>query len=127
VVADLVLRFDHVLGAAEVLHGDEDEAADALLEPIPPAPVGATATQGQTVRTPSQRRYDAGVRRAKEYIRAGDAFQIVLSQRAERRTAASALDLYRALRRINPSPYLFLLELDDLALVGSSPETHVKA
>jgi anthranilate synthase component 1 len=126
VVADLVLRFDHVLGAAEVLHGDEDEAADALLEPIPPAPVGATTTQGQTVRTPSQRRYEAGVRRAKEYIRAGDAFQIVLSQRAERRTAASALDLYRALRRINPSPYLFLLELDDLAFVGSSPETLVK-
>jgi anthranilate synthase component 1 len=126
VVADLLLRFDHVLGAAEVLYGDEDEAADALLEPIPPAPLGATFAQGQTVRTPSQRRYEAGVRRAKEYIRAGDAFQIVLSQRAERRTTASALDLYRSLRRINPSPYLFLLELDELAFVGSSPETLVK-
>ncbi len=64
---------------------------------------------------------------AKEYIRAGDALQIVLSQRAERPTDVSALDLYRALRRVNPSPYLFLLELgDDLALVGSSPETLVK-
>ena len=62
----------------------------------------------------------------KEYIRAGDAFQVVLSQRAERPTSASALDLYRALRRVNPSPYLFLLELDGLALVGSSPETLVK-
>ena len=66
------------------------------------------------------------MRRAKEHIRAGDAFQIVFSQRAERRTAASALDLYRALRRINPSPYLFLLEVEELALVGSSPETLVK-
>ena len=66
------------------------------------------------------------MRRAQEHIRAGDAFQIVLSQRAERRTSASALDLYRALRRINPSPYLFLLELEELALVGSSPETLVK-
>ena len=66
------------------------------------------------------------MRQAKEYIRAGDAFQIVLSQRAERRTPASALDLYRALRRINPSPYLFLLELGEVALVGSSPETLVK-
>jgi anthranilate synthase component 1 len=51
----------------------------------------------------------------------------VLSQRAERPTTASPLAVYRALRRINPSPYLFLLELGDFALVGSSPETHVKA
>ena len=51
----------------------------------------------------------------------------MLSQRAERPTSASALELYRSLRRVNPSPYLFLLELDGLALVGSSPETLVKA
>ena len=131
VVADLLLRFDHVLGAAEVLNGDATEAADALLGPVPPGPVGVTVTRtrpgrARTVRTPSRRRYEAGVRRAKEHIRAGDAFQIVFSQRAERRTAASALDLYRALRRINPSPYLFLLEVEELALVGSSPETLVK-
>ena len=50
----------------------------------------------------------------------------MLSQRAERPTPASALALYRALRRVNPSPYLFLLELPELALIGSSPETHVK-
>ena len=62
----------------------------------------------------------------KEHIRVGDAFQIVLSQRAERPTSISALELYRALRRVNPSPYLFLLELGGLALVGSSPETLVK-
>ena len=125
VVADLLLRFDHVLGAAEVLHGDEAEAADALLGPAPP-PSPRETRPGRTRRTPTQARYEAGVRRAKEHIRAGDAFQIVLSQRAERPTAASALDLYRALRRINPSPYLFLLELEELALVGSSPETLVK-
>ena len=52
----------------------------------------------------------------------------MLSQRAERPTSAGAIELYRSLRRVNPSPYLFLLELDDgLALVGSSPETLVKA
>jgi anthranilate synthase component 1 len=67
-----------------------------------------------------------GVERAKQYIREGDAFQIVLSQRAERATRASAVDLYRSLRRVNPSPYLFLLELEGLAIVGSSPETLVK-
>ena len=66
------------------------------------------------------------MRRIQELIRAGDAFQVVLSQRAERPTSAGALELYRALRRVNPSPYLFLLELDGLALVGSSPETLVK-
>jgi anthranilate synthase component 1 len=62
------------------------------------------------------------VRRCKEYIEAGDAYQIVPSQRAERPTTATPLELYRALRRVNPSPYLFLLELGELALVGSSPE-----
>jgi len=77
-------------------------------------------------RTPDQATYEAGVERIREYIRAGDAFQVVLSQRAERPTSASALDLYRALRRVNPSPYLFLLELGGLALIGSSPETLVK-
>src|SRR5205807_2723832 len=77
-------------------------------------------------RFPSQAHYEASVRNAQEHIRAGDAFQIVLSQRAERPTSASALELYRALRRVNPSPYLFLVELDGLALIGSSPETLVK-
>jgi anthranilate synthase component 1 len=62
------------------------------------------------------------VRTCQEHIRAGDAYQIVPSQRAERPTPASPLGLYRALRRVNPSPYLFLLELGGLALVGSSPE-----
>jgi anthranilate synthase component 1 len=70
--------------------------------------------------------YRAKVDIAKEHIRAGDAFQIVLSQRAERPTSVSALALYRSLRRINPSPYHFLLELDGVSLVGSSPETLVK-
>ena len=78
------------------------------------------------MRSPSREVYEDGVRAAKEHIRIGDAFQIVLSQRAERPTPASALALYRSLRRINPSPYFFLLELGDLALVGSSPETLVK-
>ena len=77
-------------------------------------------------RTPDRDTYEKGVERIREHIRAGDAFQVVLSQRAERSTSASALELYRALRRVNPSPYLFLLELGGLALVGSSPETLVK-
>jgi len=128
VVADLLVRYDHGSGTAAVLAGDPDEVearlgAELVLkhhEVSPAAPPQAT------VRTPGQAAYEAGVRRVQEHIRAGDAFQVVLSQRAERPTAASALQLYRALRRVNPSPYLFLLELGDLALVGSSPETLVK-
>jgi len=124
VVADVFLRFDHVTGTADVLHGDVDEVAATLDRPAPA--ISASIETGPTSRTPDQSEHERRVRRAKEYIRQGDAFQIVLSQRAERETTASPLTVYRALRRINPSPYLFLLELDELALVGSSPETHVK-
>jgi len=67
------------------------------------------------------------VRRAKAYIRDGDAFQIVLAQRFSRQTEASPLQIYRALRATNPSPYMFLLEFSDaLTLVGASPEMLVR-
>ena len=125
VVADTLVRFDHVGGVAEVLAGDPREIARALDGPLPELEPGGGAS-GPLRRFPEQAAYEESVRRAKEHIRLGDAFQIVLSQRAERSTSASALDLYRALRRVNPSPYLFLLELGGIALVGSSPETLVK-
>jgi anthranilate synthase component I len=125
VVADVFLRFDHVTGTADVLHGDGDEIEAALKRPVTVADE-AVATHGVTTRLPDRAEHERRVRRAQELIRDGDAFQIVLSQRAERPTSASPLAVYRALRRINPSPYLFLLELGSLALVGSSPETHVK-
>jgi anthranilate synthase component I len=126
IVADLFLRFDHVTGTAEVLYGDADMVAALLARPVDP-PVEAPPGGGQTVRFPERAEHERRVEQAKDHIRRGDAFQIVLSQRAERPTSASPLAVYRALRRINPSPYLFLLELGDFALVGSSPETHVKA
>jgi anthranilate synthase component I len=128
VAADTLIRFDHGLGMAEVLCGDP-AAVTGLLDGSQPdvLPAGhVRARSGSTRRLPSRHEYERSVVRAKEHIRAGDAFQIVLSQRAERPTSATALELYRSLRRVNPSPYLFLLELDGLALVGSSPETLVK-
>jgi anthranilate synthase component 1 len=127
VVAETLVRFDHGLGMAEVLAGDPNEVADLLEGPLPERPGPLDHRSGSTRRLPSRHAYEQAVVEAKQHIRAGDAFQIVLSQRAERPTSASALDLYRSLRRVNPSPYLFLLELDGLALVGSSPETLVKA
>ena len=95
----------------------------ALLDgPQPDAPRG-TGARGELRRFPERDEHLRRVERAKEHIREGDVFQVVIAQRAERPTSASAFELYRALRRVNPSPYLFLLELGDLALVGSSPET----
>jgi anthranilate synthase component I len=66
------------------------------------------------------------VRRAKQYIRAGDIFQVVLSQRFSVKTKANPFEVYRQLRALNPSPYLFYLQLNDVAVVGSSPEMLVK-
>jgi anthranilate synthase component I len=124
-VPDILVRFDHVFGTAEVLRGDPGEVARIFARAAPPLPAG-NGKRALAKRTPSREDFEGSVRAAQEHIRAGDAFQIFLSQRAERRTSASALDLYRALRRVNPSPYLFLLELDGVALIGSSPETLVK-
>jgi anthranilate synthase component 1 len=126
IVVETLVRFDHVTGTAAVLAGDVETIAARLAGAVE-LPEHARATRGgPTSRFPSRDEHEERVRRATEHIRAGDAFQIVLAQRAERPTAASALSLYRSLRRVNPSPYLFLLELDGLSLIGSSPETHVK-
>ena len=70
--------------------------------------------------------YMAAVEKAKEYIRAGDIFQVVPSQRFSAATQADPFEMYRALRVVNPSPYLYFLHLDDISVVGSSPEMLVK-
>ncbi len=70
--------------------------------------------------------YLAAVRKAKQYIRAGDIFQVVLSQRFSAKTHAEPFEVYRELRALNPSPYLFYLQLNDVSVVGSSPEMLVK-
>jgi anthranilate synthase component I len=70
--------------------------------------------------------YLVAVRKAKEYIRAGDIFQVVVSQRFSAKTSATPFEIYRQLRAVNPSPYLFYLQMNDVAVVGSSPEMLVK-
>ncbi len=74
----------------------------------------------------TQDEYEEKVRRCQEYIKAGDAFQIVLSQRLSCKPESSALNIYRALRSINPSPYMYYMRYQDLEIVGASPETLVK-
>jgi anthranilate synthase component I len=89
----------------------------------PDTATGAAAPQGNT----TQAEYEEMVRAGKEFIKAGDIFQFVPSQRFETDYSGSPLDLYRALRHVNPSPYMFCLRFPDgFSLVGSSPEVHVK-
>ena len=120
---DVLVRFDHARGVAEVLVGERGRARGRSQAGSRRA---RTGTSGPLRRFPERDEQLRRIERAKEHIREGDVFQVVVSQRAERPTSASPLELYRALRRVNPSPYLFLLELDDIALVGSSPETVVE-
>ncbi len=70
--------------------------------------------------------FEEAVLKAKEHIKAGDVFQLVLSQRFNRKTSTDPLTLYRALRSINPSPYMFHLKLNDFDIIGASPELLVK-
>ena len=74
----------------------------------------------------TKEKFFANVLKAKEYITAGDIIQVVGSQRFSAPVKASPIDIYRAVRSINPSPYMFLLELDGFSLVGASPEIHVR-
>jgi len=101
---------------------------DKLDNPLPhaPGPNGDLAASPAQSANMSPQDYMAMVRRAKEYIAAGDIFQVVLSQRFETPFALPPFALYRALRRVNPSPYLFYLNFARFAVVGSSPEILVR-
>lgn len=103
-----------------------DTAKRRLMGPIPTQnPPKTTQNPPITAHTPPAR-YAAMVEKAKEYILAGDVFQVVLAQRFSLPFPLPAFDLYRALRRINPSPFLYVLDLPGFALVGSSPEILVR-
>lgn len=91
--------------------------------------VGLSGTRGGVVRVRSnmsRREYLEAVRQAKKHVKAGDIIQVVLSQRLQVREALDPFALYRALRLVNPSPYMFFLQYPDYALVGSSPEVLVR-
>jgi anthranilate synthase component I len=95
--------------------------------PVPHAPPREGAPNLGTVRSNISRDvFEQNVERAREYIFAGDAFQVVPSQRFSAEVDLDPFAIYRGLRAVNPSPYMFFLELDGMSLVGSSPETLVK-
>ncbi len=102
-----------------------DEMTRGLAAPAPATTAVYERPKPTYTRRRSQEEHVAAVNVAKEAIRAGEAFQVVLSQRFEMTTDADPLDVYRVLRATNPSPYMYLLRLDGFDIVGSSPESLV--
>ena len=107
---------------------DDIDAMEARLEdPTPPLP-RAPKSGGSPLRSNlTKEEFEKAVLAAKEYITAGDIFQVVLSQRFDTALSAHPFEVYRALRVVNPSPYMFYLKLDDSSIIGASPEMLVKA
>lgn len=105
-----------------------------LRQPLTPPIPRAVVNDAQWQSNLTQAQFEENVRKAKEYIAAGDIFQVVLSQRLSRPTEADPFTIYRALRMLNPSPYMFFLDFTGVAgvggepvrLIGSSPEMHVR-
>jgi anthranilate synthase component I len=105
-----------------------ERARDLLATPVPRGEAGARPADplAQFESNMTRRRYEAAVNRAKEYIYAGDIFQVVPSHRWSGPCPVEPFSLYRGLRVVNPSPYMYFLEFDDFAIAGASPEPLVK-
>ena len=148
-IYDTVLAFDHLKQRIQIVSNirtDKDgnpasdrilreryraarrqiESLEDLLRRPLRAPPRRTRRRGRWSANISESRYKSNVRKAQDYIRSGDIYQVVLSQRFDRRAAASPFAIYRALRRINPSPYMYYLDLGEVTLAGASPEMLVR-
>jgi anthranilate synthase component I len=128
-----LLVFDHLTRSAALLHDGSEEERQSLRREVMRALRGAVPTPlapgGFSPAAPSltEAAHAAGVRRAQEYIACGDVYQLVLASRFEGRHTLAPFEVYRALRLLNPSPYMFFCELGDITVVGSSPEALVKS
>jgi anthranilate synthase component I len=126
-LASTSVAFDHVRRTMTVTGPRaEVDRVTAALDGAASAPPADAVAAGPAEAEMTRDGFVAAVLRAKEHIAAGDAFQIVPSQRVRRHTQASPFAIYRALRTVNPSPYMFLLDMGEFQLIGSSPETHVR-
>jgi len=142
-LADTLLAFDHLTHKIKIiahayLDGDVetayleatrkiDDLVDRLRQPIrSEVPKSAPSTGCDVSSNVSPSEFEARVLQAKEHIYAGDIIQVVLSQRLARPTCATPFAIYRALRSINPSPYMYYLQLGDFYIVGASPELLVR-
>ncbi|MFH1837095.1 MAG: anthranilate synthase component I [Candidatus Omnitrophota bacterium] len=143
VLTDTILIFDHVDhkikvvsnaiidGSPEVAYEDAkrkiNEIVKKLKEPLKKNEAKKAKTaSGEIGSNFSREDFCESVEKTKEYIRAGDIIQLVLSQRFKKRTEADAFSIYRELRSINPSPYMYYLKFGDYKLIGSSPEILVR-
>ena len=140
-LTDIVVAFDHarrsIFLIANVLDGDIEAAnqkldriAECIHQPLPAASK-IELTPSEIRSNMTQEAFESIVSKAKEHIAAGDIFQVVLSQRFTRQTRVEPFDVYRAVRRLNPSPYMFffdfgLVDGEPLFIVGSSPEMFVR-
>jgi anthranilate synthase component 1 len=150
IFTDIVLAIDNLKGSAraicsvvvepgltdeelQALYQEADRKLDEFIqglgegEPLPPLRLTEEPSTDPPFNSSMAREeFEGAVRRIKDYIVAGDAFQVVLSQRLSMELGGSPFQVYRALRSVNPSPYLYFLELDGVTLVGSSPEVLVR-
>ena len=142
-LADTLVAFDHAYGRTLLIahaHDGDEATAQRKLDQLE-ARLRQPLLNGHVPRTPSpvaplhsnltQAEFESLVETAHTHIAAGDIFQVVLSQRLGRETLARPFDIYRALRRLNPSPYMFYFDFGDVAgeplqLVGASPEVHAR-
>ncbi|HEY3364797.1 MAG TPA: anthranilate synthase component I [Symbiobacteriaceae bacterium] len=143
-ITELVVVFDHLKHKLIIIANTEpgaepevayrraiallDRAVERLRGPVPvppgvqlgrPRPLAVTSNM-------TQQQFEDAVNQAKEYIKAGDIFQVVLSQRLTTSVRSRPLDIYRILRTVNPSPYMFYITFGDLKIIGSSPEMLVR-
>ena len=137
-LVDTLLVFDHVQHKLKILtlsspdsRSTAGETVERLMSIIrapleTPAPESSKQSTGKLVSNFTKERFCTAVEKTKEFIRAGDVYQLVLSQRLAGRTDADPFTIYRALRMLNPSPYLFYLDLGQTKLIGSSPEALVR-
>ena len=144
-VFDTVLAFDHVkhriliIANTPVFDGcdlrEKYEGAQSKIQAVEEELSLSESGQSMAMETDSrlewttnttQETYEASVRRAQEYIRAGDIYQVVLSQRFDAETDVDPFTVYRTLRYVNPSPYMYFMRIGELSIVGSSPEMLVR-
>ena len=142
-LADTLLVFDHLTHKIKIVshaHIDDDvdtaylqathridSLVDRLRQPVPSQSSPVISTPSSPVSSNlSQEEFESIVSKAKDYIYSGDIIQAVLSQRLAKPTSASPFAIYRALRSLNPSPYMYYLHLDDIHIVGASPELLVR-
>jgi len=134
VAPESMLVFDHLTRGIALLHAGSEaerqalrrEVIGALRGGLPNYIAGATGQYSPAVGSLSREEYMAGVKRTQEYIAAGDVYQLVLASRFSGRHSLDPFEAYRALRLINPSPYMYFCKLGEVTVVGSSPEALVK-